>query len=86
MSYLRAPFIAGFFLHSVLLFSRIRISDLSCMGRDCGSIVWADLPLSVIYLAFPDGVLILVSLFVGGILWGLWGLAIHRGLRFFFRE
>lgn len=86
MSYLRAPFVAGFLLHIVLVVSRVQFLDLACAGRDCSPLIWADLPLSVIYLAFPDGALIVASLLLGSVLWGLWGLGLHRLLRLIFRE
>lgn len=86
MSYIRWPFAMGVGLHIVFLFTRIRLLDIACIGNGCSSLVFADFPVSVIYFAFSDRLLILFSLVVGSVLWGLWGLAIYRLLRYLFHE
>ena len=86
MFYFQMPFLAGFFLHLVFVYTRISVLELRCLGGNCNGLIGADFPVSLIYLAFSDGGVILFSVFLGSFLWGLYGLGINYLLRKFLGE
>ena len=86
MFYTRMPFLVGAALHLLFLFTRMSITQWRCVADDCSGLFFADFPISLIYLAFPDGVLIVFSLFFGTLLWGLYGLAVSALLNRLFGE
>jgi hypothetical protein len=86
MFYRRMSFLVGAFLHLLFLFTRVNILHWRCVAGDCSGLFFADFPVSLIYLAFPDGVLIVFSLLSGTVLWGLYGLAVERILQRLFGE
>lgn len=76
MFYSRLPFITGAVLHLILVFTRISVFEWRCVGNDCSGLFFADFPISLIYLAFSDGMQIVFSLLFGTLLWGLYGLGV----------
>lgn len=77
----RIAFFTGIFLHLLLIWTRINLfpfKDLGCINKDCTSIVVADIPLSIIYLAFSDPILIIFSLILGSMLWGIYFWLIYK--------
>ncbi|MEQ9365780.1 MAG: hypothetical protein RIF32_16170 [Leptospirales bacterium] len=65
-------FIPGAVVHLIMIFSRINIWDLSCVGT-CDSITYYDIPVSLFYFFLPQWGIILASVFLGSILWGVYG-------------
>jgi len=67
----RIGFFTGFALHVWFVFWRVKWLQFKC-DPDCGSLGLADMPVSVLYFAFPDGAAIVFSLILGSIVWGFW--------------
>lgn len=67
----KLSFVTGAVLHTVYLLTRISLPSLKCKN-DCGSLIIADLPVSIFYLAFSDGWVIFFSLLLGTVLWGFY--------------
>ena len=65
-------FIMGVSLHLLMLFKRVKIFRMECVSGDCSDIVTFDIPVSLVYYAFPDTLLILFSAVLGSLLWGVW--------------
>ncbi|MBL8020065.1 MAG: hypothetical protein JNM27_10415 [Leptospirales bacterium] len=74
----RIGFFTGALLHIWFVFQRI--SWLKCTP-DCGGITVADIPISILYFAFPDWLLIISSLLLGSVLWGFWFFIILKVVR-----
>ena len=54
---------------------------MKCINDNCNGLVVADLPFSLMYLSFPDWLLILCSLVIGGLLWGVYGFGFYALLK-----
>jgi|YNPMSStandDraft_1061717.scaffolds.fasta_scaffold20484_2 hypothetical protein len=77
----RTAFFIGLILHLFFIWTRIKVfpfKDFGCINKDCTSIVVADIPISIIYLAFSDPILILFSGILGSLLWGLYFFLIYK--------
>ncbi|MCE9598652.1 MAG: hypothetical protein K8S54_11845 [Spirochaetia bacterium] len=74
----RIGFFTGAGLHIWFLLQRI--SWFKC-SPDCGGITVADIPVSILYFAFPDWLLIPLSFILGSALWGLWFFLILKLVR-----
>lgn len=77
----KTAFFTGILLHIFLIWTRIKIlpfEDFGCINKDCTSLVVADIPISIIYFAFSDPVLIVFSLILGSILWGVYFWLIYK--------
>ncbi len=85
----RKAFFVGIILHLFLIWTRIQIfpfHSFGCIQKDCSSIIIADIPFSIIYLAFSDPVLIVFSLIFGSILWGFYFWLFYRLLNIIFKS
>ena len=78
---LKVGAITGIFLHLVMLFSRVNWLQLECVNSDCGSILAFDIPISAVYFAFPDNMVILFSLVLGSAWWALLGYGLLKLVR-----
>ncbi|MFN3604836.1 MAG: hypothetical protein ACK4UJ_09010 [Leptonema sp. (in: bacteria)] len=67
----KRAFFIGVGTHLIFIFTRIRLFSLECI-QDCSSIVIADIPISILYLAFSDSILIIFSAIIGSLLWGFY--------------
>ncbi len=67
----KKAFFIGVGIHIIFLFTRVQFFPFRCIG-ECTSIIVADIPISIIYLAFSDPLLIIFSLIFGSILWGFY--------------
>lgn len=67
----KKAFFIGVGIHLILIFTRIEFFPFRCIN-DCTSLLVADIPLSIIYLAFSDPILIIFSAILGSLLWGFY--------------
>jgi len=76
----KTAFFVGVILHLFFLWTRIKLFPLSDFGciNDCTSIIVADIPISIVYMAFSDLFLILFSMILGSLLWGLYFFLIYK--------
>ncbi|MBW7856777.1 MAG: hypothetical protein H3C43_00365 [Leptonema sp. (in: Bacteria)] len=81
MILLRPPFLVGVALHILLIFTRIDVLSMKCVNGNCNGLVVADLPFSLMYLSFPDWLLILCSFVIGSLLWGVYGFGFYAFLK-----
>lgn len=79
---LKVGAITGIVLHLVMLFTRVNLLQFECLGGDCSGILWFDMPISAVYFAFPDNMVILFSLVLGSAWWGLLGYGLLKLVRF----
>lgn len=77
----RIGFFTGAVLHIWFVFWRVRWLEFRC-DPDCSSLSLGDMPVSVLYFAFPDGAAIVFSLIFGTILWGFWFFFLLKIVRF----
>ena len=69
----RIGFFTGVGIHLIMLFGHIRLLRFECLTPgDCSDIFLYDMPISLFYFAFPDGLLIFFSAILGSALWGFW--------------
>lgn len=78
--------ITGILLHLLMIWSRIELLPLKCIGGDCQSITTWDIPASVLYYAFDDTKLILASFVIGSIYWGFLFWWLLKGIKYFFGQ
>ncbi len=64
-------FASGAFVHFVMLWTRADFFPPRCHGGSCSEILFFDIPISILYYAFEDSKIILMSLLVGSVLWGI---------------
>ena len=79
---LKTGAITGIVLHLIMLFTRVNFLQMECAGGDCGDILTFDIPLSALYFAFPDGMVIMFSLILGSAWWGILGYGLLKAVRF----
>jgi len=80
----RIGFITGVVLHCIMLWTRVQFLPLRCMGGDCGEILIFDIPISILYYAFEDTKVIVLSLLFGSVWWGFVFYGILKILKRFF--
>tara|TARA_Y100001937_G_scaffold122491_1_gene183360 strand:- start:52457 stop:52723 length:267 start_codon:yes stop_codon:yes gene_type:complete len=74
----KLAFWIGFALHVLFVYTRTKILDMECMNQSCTPHLLADMPLSILYLAMPDTLVILASFTLGSLLWGLYAMGILK--------
>lgn len=73
--------ITGIVLHIIMLVTRVNLLQMECLGGDCGGILLFDIPISAVYFAFPDNMVILFSLVLGSAWWGILGYGLLKATR-----
>ena len=70
----KLAFWIGVILHVLLVYLNTRFLDFECLKPSCTSHIFADMPISILYLAFPEPAIIILSLLIGSALWGIYAI------------
>lgn len=81
----KIAFWVGFGLHVFFVYTRSRILSMECINASCTSHYLADIPLSILYLAMPPGIIIVASFTLGSVLWGIYSMGLMRLLEKLFK-
>ncbi|MBI3396383.1 MAG: hypothetical protein HY042_11150 [Spirochaetia bacterium] len=81
----RIAFASGVVLHLIIVFRYVEILNFKCRTT-CSDLLSFDIPASLFYFAFPDGLVIVLSSVLGSILWGFEFYVLLRIVRFIVRS